>query len=402
MRVLVMTTPDPSHLPPLAPVAWALRAAGHEVLVAGQPDSAESARTTGLSMVVFGEPFDTEQLVLNSLAPGKRPLESRPGSAPGTAPPVKGGFGGVWIERARAMAGEYLAFARDYRPDLVLCDPLDYSGLVIGGVLGIPVVHHRWGVDPVGTPRIPAAREELAGFCRTLGLETLPDPAVVLDPCPAALQLPGIRPGTPVRYVPFNGSGAMPDWVRAEWGAPRTTTTRRVVVSLGRRTLAYHGVPFVRALLHALAGVPDVELIATVGAEHRAAVGPVPAQVRMLDPFPLHAVLGSCDAIVTHGGSATTMTATLHGVPQLALPQMADCFAHGERLAACGAGISLATVAEQDDPAVLRASLSLLLDDPSYAAGASRLRADMERMPSPAEVVPELERLAGKASSASF
>lgn len=299
------------------------------------------------------------------------------------------------------MAGEYLAFARDYRPDLVLCDPLDYSGLVIGGVLGIPVVHHRWGVDPVGTPRIPAAREELADFCRTLGLETLPDPAVVLDPCPAALQLPGIRPGTPVRYVPFNGSGAMPDWVRAEWGAPRTTT-RRVVVSLGRRTLAYHGVPFVRALLHALAGVPDVELIATVGAEHRAAVGPVPARVRMLAPFPLHAVLGSCDAIVTHGGSATTMTATLHGVPQLALPQMADCFAHGERLAACGAGISLATVAEQDDPAVLRASLSLLLDDPSYAAGASRLRADMERMPSPAEVVPELERLAGKASSASF
>lgn len=401
MRVLVMTTPDPSHLPPLAPVAWALRAAGHEVLVAGQPDSAESARTTGLSMVAFGEPFDTEQLVLNSLAPGKRPLESRPGSAPGTAPPVKGGFGGVWIERARAMAGEYLAFARAYRPDLVLCDPLDYSGLVIGGVLGIPVVHHRWGVDPVGTPRIPAAREELADFCRTLGLESLPDPAVVLDPCPAALQLPGIRTGTPVRYVPFNGSGAMPDWVRAEWGAPRATT-RRVVVSLGRRTLAYHGVPFVRALLHALAGVPDVDLIATVGAEHRAAVGPVPAQVRMLDPFPLHAVLGSCDAIVTHGGSATTMTATLHGVPQLALPQMADCFAHGERLAACGAGISLATVAEQDDPAVLRASLSLLLDDPSYAAGASRLRADMERMPSPAEVVPELERLAGKASPAPF
>ncbi|MEU3702858.1 nucleotide disphospho-sugar-binding domain-containing protein [Streptomyces anulatus] len=401
MRVLVMTTPDPSHLPPLAPVAWALRAAGHEVLVAGQPDSAESARTTGLSMVAFGEPFDTEQLVLNSLSPGKRPLESRPGSAPGTAPPVKGGFGGVWIERARAMAEEYLAFARDYRPDLVLSDPLDYSGLVIGGALGIPVVHHRWGVDPVGTPRIPAAREELADFCRTLGLETLPDPAVVLDPCPAALQLPGIRQGTPVRYVPFNGSGAMPDWVRAEWGAPRTTT-RRVVVSLGRRTLAYHGVPFVRALLHALAGVPDVELIATVGAEHRAAVGPVPARVRMLDPFPLHAVLGSCDAIVTHGGSATTMTATLHGVPQLALPQMADCFAHGERLAACGAGVSLATVAEQDDPAVLRASLSLLLDDPSYAAGASRLRADMERMPSPAEVVPALERLAGKASPASF
>ncbi|WP_399931233.1 nucleotide disphospho-sugar-binding domain-containing protein [Streptomyces kanamyceticus] len=392
MRVLVTTTPDPSHLPPLVPVAWALRAAGHEVLVTGQPDSAESARTAGLSLVSFGERFDTEQLVLDSLAPGKRPLESRPGPRPAT----KGGFGGVWIERARAMAGEYLAFARDYRPDLILSDPLDYSGLVIGGVLGVPAVHHRWGVDPVGTPRIPAAREELADFCRALGLDALPDPAAVLDPCPPTLQLPGIRRGTPVRYVPFNGSGAMPDWVRAEWGA-RRSGARRVVVSLGRRTLAYHGVPFVRALLHALAEVPDVELIATVGADHRAAVGPVPANVRMLDPFPLHAVLGSCDAIVTHGGSATTMTATLHGVPQLALPQMADCFAHGERLVACGAGISLATVAEQDDAAVLRASLSLLLDDPSYAAAVSRLRTDMEHMPSPAQVVPDLERLAGQA-----
>ncbi|MFE7283288.1 nucleotide disphospho-sugar-binding domain-containing protein [Streptomyces noursei] len=390
MRVLVMTTPDPSHLPPLVPVAWALRAAGHDVLVLGQPDSAESARTAGLNFVCLGDWFRTEELVLRALAPGKRPLESRPRADPR----MKGGFGGVWIEHAKDMAGTYLDFARAHRPDLILSDPLNYSALIAGGVLGVPAVHHRWGVDPIGTPRLPAARQELQATCQALGLDALPDPAAVLDPCPTALQLPELTGQTPLRYVPFNGSGTVPDWLRAERGRPRTGP-HRVVVSLGRRTLAYHGVPFTRTLLHALGELPDVELLATVGADHRQQIGPVPDTVRMVDPFPLHLALDSCDAIVTHGGSATTMTAALHGLPQLALPQMADCFAHGDRLAATGAGLTLDTVAAQDDPDQLRRSLTRLLTDPHHAEAAAALRQDMERMPTPAQTVGTLERLAG-------
>ncbi|MPY41095.1 DUF1205 domain-containing protein, partial [Streptomyces phyllanthi] len=206
------------------------------------------------------------------------------------------------------------------------------------------------------------------------------------------LQLPELAPQTPVRYVPFNGSGALPDWLRRDWGTP-SSDTRRVLVSLGRRTLTYHGVPFVRALLHAFGSLAGVEIVATVDAGHRAVIGEVPPNVRMTDPFPLHAALDSCDAIVTHGGSATTMTATLHGVPQLALPQMADCFAHGDRLAACGAGITLDTVGKQDDPELLRASLRRLLDDPGYTASAAKLRAEMESMPTPAATVAVLEGL---------
>lgn len=39
MRVLFTTFPIPSHLHLLAPLAWALRAAGHEVGVAGDRKS---------------------------------------------------------------------------------------------------------------------------------------------------------------------------------------------------------------------------------------------------------------------------------------------------------------------------------------------------------------------------
>ncbi|MFD7506303.1 nucleotide disphospho-sugar-binding domain-containing protein [Streptomyces sp. NPDC059850] len=386
MRVLVMTTPDPSHLPTLVPVAWALRAAGHEVLVLGRPDSAEPTRTAGLNFVSLGDSFNTEELVLNDLAPGKRPLESRPRG-------MKGGFGGLWMEHAKSMVRDYLDFARSFRPELIISDPLEYSALILGALLQVPVVHHRWGVDPIGTPRLPAAREELRQTCQSLGLDTLPDPTVVLDSCPSALQLPELKPETPVRYVPFNGSEAMPSWLRAEWGRPRSRP-KRVAVSLGRRTLVYNGVPFVRALLHSFAEMRGVELIATVGARHRESIGPVPANVRMVDPVPLHLLLSSCDAVITHGGAATTMTAALFGLPQLVLPQMADCFAHGDRLAATGAGISFDTVTAQDDAGLLHEALTQLLTDSRYAEAAGVLRTEMECMPSPAQIASDLEKLA--------
>ncbi|MDW6062592.1 hypothetical protein SAZ11_36845 [Streptomyces sp. FXJ1.4098] len=47
MRVLMMSTPVSSHFAPLVPLAWALRSAGHEVLVAGQPDVMGPARSAG-------------------------------------------------------------------------------------------------------------------------------------------------------------------------------------------------------------------------------------------------------------------------------------------------------------------------------------------------------------------
>ncbi|GAA3035986.1 hypothetical protein GCM10020000_11910 [Streptomyces olivoverticillatus] len=38
MRVLIIPSPVTTHFMPMIPLAWALRAAGHELLVAGQPD----------------------------------------------------------------------------------------------------------------------------------------------------------------------------------------------------------------------------------------------------------------------------------------------------------------------------------------------------------------------------
>src|SRR5438067_1681305 len=54
MRVLFTPHRDLQHLYPLVPLAWACRAAGHEVRIAGPPALVDAIVHTGLSGVVTG------------------------------------------------------------------------------------------------------------------------------------------------------------------------------------------------------------------------------------------------------------------------------------------------------------------------------------------------------------
>jgi UDP:flavonoid glycosyltransferase YjiC (YdhE family) len=72
------------------------------------------------------------------------------------------------------------------------------------------------------------------------------------------------------------------------------------------------------------------------------------------------------------------------------LPQLADQFAIGDRLAASGAGISLDDAAAQDDPRRLREALDAVVRDPSLARAAEGLRQSVAAMPSPAQVAADL------------
>ncbi|MFE1360971.1 nucleotide disphospho-sugar-binding domain-containing protein [Streptomyces harbinensis] len=379
MRVLVICTPVPSHFLPLVPLLWALRSAGHEVVVAGQPDVMGAVRSSGLAGIAVGERFDVEAMLLDGLPEGRRPLQARP------RPDARliGGYGKLWWAHAATMIDAYTTTADAYRPELILADPLEYCSLLVGARLGVPVVHHRWTVDAISGPArryaAPAARE----VCERLGLAGLPDPALLLDPCPPALRIPDGEPGTPVRYVPYGGGGVLPGRP-AELRGPEPSG-RRVVVSLGG-TLALHGVPFVRGLLRALASRPGTDIVVTLPEPYRSTLGPLPSAVRAVDPVPLHLLLAPGDVMVHHGGAGTAMTATAFGLPQLVLPQLADHFPLGDRLAATGAGLTFDTAAEQDDPQVIARALDELLSDPRYAAAARRLAAEMTAMPSPAAV----------------
>lgn len=387
MRVLFMSTPVSTHFAPSIPLGWALRAAGHEVLVAGQPDIIGTAHGAGLCTAVVGEYFDALEPLTSGLPDGKRPIEVGHTR-------VKDGHweavNKIWLIHCRYMVSQYLALAREWKPDLIVADPLEFSSLIVGGMLGIPTVNRRWGVDPAGFPGQEMARRTMGTMLGRLGLDGLPAPAMVLDPCPPSLQVPEAPPSQGMRYVPFNGAGTLPDWVKEK---PRGR--RRVCVTFGRLTAALNGLPLFRAVAEAAGELDDVETVLTLEPEFQDALGPVPSSVRVVEPAPLNLFLDTCDVVVHHGGAGSTLTAAAFGLPQLVLPGITDTFVVADRVEAVGAGRKLDEAHLQNDPGQIRDALRAVLDEPAYTGAAGRLREEMATMPTPAQLVPVLEELAG-------
>jgi len=391
MRVLICGSPVASHLTPLLPQIWALRGAGHEVLLAGQPDLVPTAHGAGLSVALVG---GEQREVARRRASRAAGLVDPNATGGSRQEPPWDVLADRWRERVREVAGPLLEVARGWQPDLVLADPLEYASLLVGGVLGVPVVHHRWGVDSFSTRSFERVRTALAGICAEYGLpDGLPDPALIIDPCPPSLQDPDASPGRPQRFVPSNGAGIVPTWA-----APGTA--RRICFSLGLRTIALEGAELPGRLLRAIGSLPDIEVVATVEPQYRDGLGELPATVRVVDPTPLSLFLPGCAAVVHHGGSGTGMTALGLGLPQLVVPQTPWTAEHGERIAATGAGIHLAASEEQHDPVAIAAAVARLLDDPGYAAAARKLAAESAAQPTPADLVPELVALAEQAAAA--
>src|SRR5262245_54913822 len=61
MRVLFVSCPSAGHVYPMFSLAWALRAAGHEVLVASSAAIAQDIREAGLAAVATHGPVGTAE-----------------------------------------------------------------------------------------------------------------------------------------------------------------------------------------------------------------------------------------------------------------------------------------------------------------------------------------------------
>lgn len=196
---------------------------------------------------------------------------------------------------------------------------------------------------------------------------------------------------TPLVSLAWALRGAGMRWCRGPAGCAGAVASAGLV-TLGSRTLALNGLPLMRGILRAFEELPEVEAVDEV---FREKVGPVPANVRMVDPVPLHLVLDGCAAVVHHGGAGTTTTAGAFGPPQLVLPQLADHFGHGDRVSEVGAGISLDDAASQNDSHRLAVELRRLLAEPEFAKAAGALADSVRDMPAPAHVAADLTRVAG-------
>ncbi|MBB6421390.1 activator-dependent family glycosyltransferase [Streptomyces sp. AK010] len=415
MRVLFATYAERTHFLAMAPLAWALRTAGHEVRFAGQPTFTDEITQAGLTAVGVGRSLDPARMM--ELAPddaGRAGLPEPYDVA--TRLPEQIAWGPLRDAYARQvrhwhrvenvpMVADLVAFARSWQPDLVIWEPTTFAGAIAAKACGAAHARLMFGLDVYGvtrdhflrlralqpaTERADPLGEWLASYGRRYGFDFSEDLVTghfTIDQLPGSVRMEADLRYVPMRYVPFGGPAVVPRWL---WAA--RPERPRVALSFGLVATERYGgyVVGVREILESLADL-DVEVVATIAESEQSKLGTVPGNASVVSYVPLHALVPTCSAVIHHAGFGTLSTVALHGVPQLLLPVDSDAPELARRLVAQG-GARCVPAGEATGP-VVRERLVELLSEPSFREGARRLRAQVHDMPAPNQLVAHLEQL---------
>jgi UDP:flavonoid glycosyltransferase YjiC (YdhE family) len=380
MRLLVTFVGGLGHLAPLLPLARAVRAAGHEVAIAGSGGLVPRIEEAGFTAFATSPSPHHAQA---AAAEGRAPLEVMDARA------TEVEFADNFADRgARRMAAAVPDVIREFGPDLVLRDETDLGTTIAAELLGVPVASHL--VLAAGlllrpelvAPRLDALRAEH-------GLP--PDPALTRLTSGLVLSeaAPSFRsPGSPLSLRPTYYRSVR---------TPRSPTNggrASVYVTLGTIFARASGDLFERIL--AGLGSLDVDVVATVGrGTDPADLGPQPAHVRVERFLPQAELLPEVDLVVSHGGSGSLMATLAHGLPSLLLPLGADQPHNAVRAAELGVAAALDAVTVT--PEELGSSARALLDDGAMRASCVAVADEMARLPEASVAVAALEEAAHQA-----
>lgn len=370
MRVLFSTTPMEGVFAPSIPLAEALLAGGHEVLIATAPQLVPRVRAVGLPVAVAG-PNAPESAAEAVTLP-----EFRAGTQPWR-------IGAVMFSLVMAPAKfpDLQAIAARFDPDLIVHAPVDLAAPLVAATLDIPSVTYGTGLL-LEEELITAMSEWVAPLWHSAG--QTPDTHAGLyrhgyiDPVPASLQ-PDLGPAAEVSHpirpaVPGHRTDSLPAW------AAHLRNRPIVYVSLGTVPIFNHPNAFA-PLLEGLADT-DTDVIVTLGTEtDPAALGPLPSNIHVAQWLSLAAILPRCAAVLCHAGAGTTLAALAHGIPLVLTPKGADQF---PTAAACqSAGAALTLTPEEVSPTTVSAAVHTVLTNRVYRENARRLQAEITTMPSP-------------------
>ncbi len=418
MRVLFTVNPEKNIFMYLVPMAWALRTAGHEVLIASQPRFAPTITQAGLTAVPVGNDFDKWQFgreypeLLESIRPGLTPPWDVAEDPEGTTwehtsqshkAAVEGAHGG----EAAAVIDDLVAFARHWKPDLVVWDSFSYIGSITAKACGAAHARVVFGADVFGATRdiylrLKAQQPEaeqldpladwLGGQARAFGGEFSEDMTtghVTIDQFPRSLQLDTSLNVLQTQFIGYGGPAVVPDWLKTAPERPRVGMTLGLTAT---EVFNGYNIPLAE-ILESVAEL-DIELVATIAEREQEKLGKVPDNVRLVPFVPWHAIAPTCSAVIHHAGAATLATTARHPVPQLSLHYHFDQPILARKLAEQGAGLEIHTTEATGQN--IKESVNRLLTEPRFAERAAALRDEILAAPSLNALVSQLEEVAVK------
>ena len=386
VRVLFSFVGGTGHFLPTLPVARALADRGHEVRYTCQGPMIRTVERTGFSAVDSGgltllDPNERRQLV---------PVD-RSAEAAVMRDVFAGRFAAERGPRVRDVAAAM-------RADVVVHDEADFGAAAAAAVSGLPSV-------PV---TVMAAggfiTEELVGdrlvaLSASLGDQVTTPSSLLAGAMTVTPVMPSFRdPRYPLPAdtcfvqpaIVAGGSAPVGDDGRfARWIAARPAEPL-VYFTLGTIFHQESGDLFGR-VIGALAHVPASVLV-TVGREIDPAELPPPPPNVLIERFvPNAAVLPHSRVVVCHGGSGTTVDALAMGVPLVVLPMGADQPDNADRCADLGVARVLDPMATDTDE--IAATVTDVLNDPSYREAAAVLRQEARAMPPATTAATRIESL---------
>lgn len=367
MKILFVPIPGIGHVFPMVPLAWALRAAGHDVAFLAGFDGVE-ARNAGLTVI--------------DVLPGLR-MEDDFAEVQGDAPDIFESMAHLTIEQILDLkpmvlrpwdryTDRYVEAAKRHQPDLIVYDPVFSAGLIAAAALDVPAIGHGYMLLNF----TPEMVREVCAEAFERHQVGLPKKIATVEIGPPSLMEADIATWQ-MRYVPYGGGGVLPSWLSEPPQQPR------VAVTLGSSLPHRKGTERYQRIIDAVRDI-DAEFALTVNEAKAAELQPLPDNVRATGWVPLQELLRTCTAAIHHGGSGTMFTACISGLPQLIIPEGADNDYNARILRAQGTALHLGPTQVDTDAIVT------LLRDASMRSAAARLRQEIEEMPTPADVVDQV------------
>lgn len=371
MKIMATSCPIDEQLFPMLPTLWAMRNAGHDVLVALPAKLAKATAATGLPTTAIADDIDVSM----------RERTATPTTITDLADLVTD----LYVPIAEQTVQRTVAVAEAWRPDLVLCSDWEYAGQIAAAAVGAPTVLHGKGLLP--HPGINArVAEALAPLHIKWGLSSgAPDHWKVIDNCPPSLQWTTPPPNAvPSRYVGFHKPGELPSWVFEQPEMPR------VLVAIGNNPLLKERTGVLRTITQALLPLDIEVIIATSEQLGGDRLIEVPRRTRLTHGLPWSHLMPTCAVVINDGNASTAVAAAVAGVPQLGLPQVPGQHQYAERIAEVGAGLALAP--EDASVTTIKEATETLLNELGQRAIARRLQVENDERPGLNEVVKSVER----------
>ncbi|MFD6156400.1 glycosyltransferase [Nocardia sp. NPDC060256] len=365
MRVLFVATPLIGHAFPMMPLALHLQSTGNDVLLATGGAAATALRTE-LAVESVAPVVNLARSSMRAyLAHPQAALQSLSGMADARA------GARLFARINRPMSAALIALARRFRPDLVIHEPFAASGAIAAVAVGAPTVLHNIALD---------RGEDILRETLTMLSADVPACAAVLSVAPPSLVT---VPGWPMRYVPYSLPAPDPaDWLRTVPARPRILVTRSTMLGDGPDTM-------LTSLIRAAPYV-DAEFVIVRPNRPLEHARSLPDNVRTVGWTVLSEVLPYCAGMLNHGGAGSIYAALAAGIPQIATPAPGDRAWNATLLATSRTGLSI--------PAkrLTHQHLTTLVTDPTLAANATRIAAEIAAMPAPATIAARLPGLVGR------